>query len=62
MVFEIYGSSQNWRWRLRATNGKIIAQGESYKRLKDCEHAVELVRSSSKAKIVTKKRKTVRKS
>ena len=35
MTFEIYKDKKNeWRWRLKAKNGKIIAQGESYKRKK----------------------------
>lgn len=52
MHFEIYqqiggllGSSQ-WRWRLVAPNGEVIAQGESYGRKEDCLHAIELVAST----------------
>lgn len=34
-----------WRWRLKAANGKIIATpGEGYKNRQDCEQAVEAVK------------------
>ncbi len=29
---EIYKSGRGWRWRLKAANGEIISQGESYSR------------------------------
>lgn len=33
MKFEVYKSRKQWRWRLKARNGKIIAtSGESYTR------------------------------
>ena len=40
--FDIYpGFSGQWRWRLRAANGRIVADsGESYTRLRDAERAV----------------------
>jgi uncharacterized protein YegP (UPF0339 family) len=56
MRFEIYrggsntlfsGISGEWRWRLRATNGEIIAHGESYQNRGDCLHAIELVKKLS---------------
>lgn len=32
--FEIYkDKKKEWRWRLKAVNGRIVAQGESYKKL-----------------------------
>lgn len=36
-----------WRWRLRAENGEILAQGESYKRKKDCRDAITLVQDTN---------------
>ncbi len=59
MKFEIYKSSpsitslaagslvQQWRWRLRANNGEIIASGESYHNRTDCIHAINLVQGTS---------------
>jgi len=44
--YEIYGSPNNWRWRFIASNGRIIASGESYRRFADCRHAVEIMRRS----------------
>ena len=52
MHFQIYqqiggllGSGQ-WRLRLVAPNGEIVAQGESYVRKEDCLRAIELVKST----------------
>ncbi|GJD35209.1 YegP family protein [Methylobacterium aerolatum] len=54
MRFEMYrDSAGEWRWRLRARNGEVIADsGEGYKRREDCEHGIELVRQSAEAKFV----------
>lgn len=44
--FEVYRTKilRQWRWRLRAGNGKIIAHGgEGYANEADCMHAVTLV-------------------
>ena len=43
-----------YRWRLKATNGRIIADSaEGYKNQADCEAGFELVKSlSSKADVV----------
>lgn len=39
-----------WRWRLRAANGRIIAEsGEGYHNRADCEAAIALVKQSSLA-------------
>jgi uncharacterized protein YegP (UPF0339 family) len=45
--FELYTDAEgHFRWRLRATNGKIIADcGEGYVAKRDCEHGIELVKS-----------------
>lgn len=53
MRFQVYTSltlfGRRWFWRLRARNGEIIAQGESYRRRVDAVHAVGLVRATSTA-------------
>jgi uncharacterized protein len=49
--FEIYkdqDNPQDFRWRLRANNGKIIADsGEGYNDKDDCEDGIELVKTQS---------------
>jgi uncharacterized protein len=54
MRFELYRDAVGqWRWRLRARNGEIVAEsGEGYVRRADCEHGIELVRQSAEARIV----------
>ena len=54
MRFELYRDSVGeWRWRLRARNGEVVADsGEGYKRREDCEHGISLVRQSAEAKLV----------
>jgi uncharacterized protein YegP (UPF0339 family) len=49
--FELYKDhSDEFRWRLRADNGKIIAtSGEGYKARGDCAHGIELVRQQAQA-------------
>ncbi|HZX81449.1 MAG TPA: DUF1508 domain-containing protein [Lysobacter sp.] len=55
MKFEIYSSGGNllslqWRWRLVAANGEIIADSaEGYVSKFDCEYAIGLVRATSQA-------------
>lgn len=48
-MFEIYrekGEKRDWRWRLMATNGKIIADsGEGYVKRSACLKAIERVRA-----------------
>ena len=37
-----------WRWRLRATNNRIVAEsGEAYRNRADCEAAIVLVKGSA---------------
>jgi uncharacterized protein YegP (UPF0339 family) len=47
MYFQIYKSGDQWRWRLRAGNHEIIAQGESYAAKANCLNAIELVRGTN---------------
>ncbi len=51
MKFQIYTDvSGQYRWRLRANNGQIIAtSGEGYVNKFDCLHGIELVKQSSSA-------------
>jgi uncharacterized protein YegP (UPF0339 family) len=53
MRFRIYRDSQGyWRWRLRATNNRIIADsGESYANKHDCRAGVDLVKRSGDAPV-----------
>ena len=48
MKFEMYKSGNEWRWRLKAANGEIIAHGESYKNRDDCVRAVNLVMDTNR--------------
>jgi uncharacterized protein YegP (UPF0339 family) len=45
-TFQLYRDKQeNFRWRLRAGNGRIIADcGEGYERRDACEHGIDLLR------------------
>lgn len=54
MRFELYrDASGEWRWRLRTTNGDVIADSaEGYSRRTDCEHGIALVKGSAEAAIV----------
>ncbi len=55
MKFEVFRNrSKEWRWRLRAANGEIIATSgkETYRRKIDCMYAVRLVQGSGSAKVV----------
>jgi uncharacterized protein YegP (UPF0339 family) len=50
--FEIYDDKTpgpgEFRWRLRADNGEIIADsGEGYKAKADCQHGIDLVKSEA---------------
>lgn len=52
--FELYtDKADEFRWRLRAKNGNIIAtSGEGYKNKSDAEHAIQLVKNASNVTIV----------
>jgi uncharacterized protein YegP (UPF0339 family) len=46
--FEIYKDSQGeFRWRLRATNGEVIANGEGYTSKAGCLNGIESVRKNA---------------
>jgi uncharacterized protein YegP (UPF0339 family) len=44
--FQVYqDKKQEYRWRLRAQNNKIVADcGEGYTQKADCEHGIDLLR------------------
>ena len=54
MTFHIKKDARGeWRWNLKAANGKNIANsGEGYKDKKDCLHAIELVKKAGSDKVV----------
>ena len=37
--FEVYAASDGYRWRLKASNGRIVATGEAHPRKADAERA-----------------------
>lgn len=44
-AYMVYRSNDGWRWRLLATNGRIIADsGEAYTREADVKRAIRAVR------------------
>lgn len=47
MYFTIRKTHDQWRWRLKAANHEIIANGESYHNKADCLHVIDLIRGSS---------------
>lgn len=53
MYYEVYKDvSGQWRWRLVASNHKIVAtSGESYWNKDDCLHGIGLVKSTFNAPI-----------
>lgn len=48
-TFQVYrDKGEQYRWRLRAGNHRIIADGgEGYVQLEDCAHGIELVRGGT---------------
>ena len=43
--FEIYKDPQGkYRWRLRASNGEIIGQGEAYETKQGCKDGIDAVK------------------
>lgn len=53
MHYLLYRDTANqWRWRLVAANGRIIADSaESYWNKTDCQHAINLVKGSYNAPV-----------
>ena len=38
---------QEWRWRLVADNGEILASGEGFTSRQACQHSINLVKSTT---------------
>ena len=54
MKYEVYeDAKKEHRWRLKASNGQVIAtSGQGYKAKADCRHAIEVIqKGASEAKI-----------
>ena len=54
MKFHVYkDSSGEWRWRLRAANGNVLADsGEGYSSKQDCKAGIALIKGSANAPVV----------
>lgn len=54
MTFEVYKDAKGeFRWRLKATNGQIIATGgQGYAAKADCKHAIESIQKHAAAATV----------
>lgn len=54
MRYELYkGHDGDWRWRLRTTNGNVVADSaEGYRHREDCERGIAIVKASAEAAIV----------
>jgi len=51
--FEIYqDKAGEYRFRLKATNGQIIAVSEGYKALASCENGIESVKKNAESEVV----------
>jgi uncharacterized protein YegP (UPF0339 family) len=51
--FEVYQSKMGYRWRLKANNGEIVAQGEEYVSKEGAKNGCEAVRrAASDAEVV----------
>jgi uncharacterized protein YegP (UPF0339 family) len=49
LTFEIYKDArQEFRWRLKASNGQVIAtSGQGYKSKADCRHGIEVIQKDA---------------
>lgn len=54
MRFEIHkDAAGDWRWRLRTTNGNIVADSaEGYRHRADCERGIAIVKAAADAPVV----------
>ncbi|QDT72744.1 YegP family protein [Lacipirellula limnantheis] len=53
MVYQVYADGVGeWRWRLKADNGNVLADsGEGYAKKIDCYAGINKVKASSDAKV-----------
>jgi uncharacterized protein YegP (UPF0339 family) len=56
MIYQIYKDAKGeWRWRLIAANGRVIASStEGYQSKQDCLNDIELVKQSGSAPVIPK--------
>jgi uncharacterized protein YegP (UPF0339 family) len=48
LTFETYEDArQQYRWRLKATNGQIIATSQGYKDKRDCENSIDVIKKGA---------------
>ena len=54
MIFHLFrDAAGEWRWHLKATNGRIIADsGEGYKRRAGALHAISLIQANAQFCVV----------
>jgi uncharacterized protein YegP (UPF0339 family) len=54
MTYVYYqGASGRWRWRLKASNGRVIADSaEDHQNKEDCLHDINLVKQSGNATVI----------
>jgi uncharacterized protein len=49
MKFELYKDTHDeWRWRLVADNGEIVAQSEGYTRKSNCQKSIRMIKLHAK--------------
>jgi uncharacterized protein YegP (UPF0339 family) len=48
LTFETYQDAEKkYRWRLKATNGQIIATSQGYKDKRDCENSINVIKKGA---------------
>jgi uncharacterized protein YegP (UPF0339 family) len=53
-AFELYtGKDQKWRWRLKASNGKIVASGQGYTTKDSALDGIDAVKREAASSDVT---------
>ena len=50
--FEVYHSKAGYRWRLKASNGEIVAMGEEYTTKHAAQHGCDAVRRAAADAII----------
>lgn len=48
LTFETYeDAKKEYRWRLKATNGQVIATSQGYKDKRDCENSIDVIKKGA---------------
>jgi uncharacterized protein YegP (UPF0339 family) len=50
--FQVYSEQGEWRWRLSAANGRVLATSEGYRSRQQVLNAIEQVRQAMGASVV----------